>query len=279
VNVNGFIKLGLLAAAGMVGTGIGMNGAADAAVVFQDRFEYQDQAAFDQSWTPYGPTGSPVSGTGANVTLSDSPVKTGAHAAFIPGNSTAATPRSSKTVTATGTAGATNVVSFSFDFYDASAPGAPQRNYVNLQSTNFASGSAQLISLGLSNAFAPTGGGNYYMARILGYNGTGSPFFKLDEGDSSTLRQTGWNNLRVDISDAAFTFYVDGALAKTVQNTLPLRSYESMYLGSGLSNGNVPVSFDNIVLGTNLVAVPEPTSLALIGLAGFGLLSRRRRGV
>lgn len=50
-----------------------------------------------------------------------------------------------------------------------------------------------------------------------------------------------------------------------------------------ISNGSAtPTTFDNIVIGefeadVNSAAIPEPTSLALIGLAGCGLAARRRR--
>ena len=60
---------------------------------------------------------------------------------------------------------------WSFDFYD-SATGNPNRNYANLQddAAPAASPATQLISIGLNNnQAAADSGGNYYMARVLGF--------------------------------------------------------------------------------------------------------------
>jgi hypothetical protein len=117
------------------------------------------------------------------------------------------------------------------------------------------------------------------MARILGGDGgTGSgAFFKLNLGGPATLRSTGWHNLAVDITEASFTFYVDGILAENVPNTATtLRSFDSVRLGSGLTSLN-DAGFDNVKVLLNPEPIPEPSSVALLGVGVFGMLKRRRR--
>ena len=125
-----------------------------------------------------------------------------------------------------------------------------------------------------NNQTIANSGGNFYMARILGYTvpttadpdggpaesvGGAGAFFKLNDTGVG-LRTTGWHNLSVDITNVDFKFYVDGALAETVLNTFTLSSYDKVRLGSGLSAG-ADANFDNVSVQT--ITTPEPSAVAV----------------
>jgi hypothetical protein len=141
-----------------------------------------------------------------------------------------------------------------------------------------------------NNQLSSASGGNYYMARILGYTNptidpdggpnedfTGSGiFFKLNDYGVG-LRSTGWHNLKVTFTDTTYLFYVDNALAETVAYTpATQRSFDSVRIGSGLSS-TAETYFDNVLVTVD--PIPEPSTAFLSILGGFGLAAwmRRRR--
>jgi hypothetical protein len=201
---------------------------------------------------------------------------------------TPVTSRNDRSFTESGNPSALNAISFSFDFYDSNSASAPYREFSSLIDGAGSAG-GQLISMGLNNnQLATDSGGNYYMARILGLTTTavdpdGGPnevaagvgsgvFFKLNDYGVG-LRSTGWHNLAVTITDTTFSFYVDGLLAETVANTVTLRSYDSVRLGSGITSANY-AGFDNVLVEVN--PVPEPGTLAFAAI-GIGALVAGRR--
>jgi hypothetical protein len=229
---------------------------------FADPFEYADQAAFDAVWSPVtgkvnaflvteGPRFNPPDASPLVTPVSPSTTM----AAFLQDGTT----RSEKAIGETGNIAANNVVSYSFDFYDVDATVSPFRHHHNLQDSPAPGGANQLVSMGMNNNQAlANSGGNYYMARILGYapsnpvtqeigagnfytqpgnpggvDPDGGPdelaglgagqYFKLNDFGVG-LRSEGWHNLRVDISldDSGlghnYEFFVDGQLAERVSN-------------------------------------------------------------
>jgi hypothetical protein len=145
--------------------------------------------------------------------------------------------------------------------------------YRNPTTGNFDLGAAQLIGLGMNNnQGGAISGGQFYMGRVLGFNPDttvpadniaepdpdGGPtegvagagiYFKLNDfstgvgtGPGSRPTDThGWHNLKVEIStdDGAtqdYAFYVDNQLAEIVSNSGPLRQYNVIRVGSGLSS-------------------------------------------
>jgi hypothetical protein len=270
-------------------------GSAPAGVILSDNFDgYANQAAFEAVWTPIG-TVAPLSAT-LTTDQSVSP----ANSIRVDGTATSNQQRNRRSFTETGTPSTLTQITFSFDFYDSNGSASPYRQFSNLQDTTAPTATCQLIAMGLNNnQTSANSGGNYYMARILGYvvpttpdpdggpaesvGGSGA-FFKLNDFGVG-LSSTGWHNLKVVIStddglSTDFAFYVDGVLAELVSNVgsaSTLRSYDNIALGSGLSNAGNAAYFDNMFLSVEVV--PEPATWA-VGAVGLGLLllSRRARG-
>jgi hypothetical protein len=237
--------------------------ASAATLVFEDNFDsYPDQPSFEAVWEVLSPA---TSGT-LTADESVSPTKS------INFGTTAQ--RNQAIFEETGESGyleTDTVIRFSLDFFDSNAAAAPYRQFHNLQDSTAATASGQLIALGLNNNLTSSGEeGNFYMARILGFNG--NAFFKLND-DPLLLRTTGWHNLAVEISYDAFHFFVDGSLAETVPHDgITRRSYDVVRLGSGLTSVN-GTNIDNV----KVELVPEPSSLLLLLGAGVAVVGVRRR--
>jgi hypothetical protein len=202
------------------------------------------------------------------------------------------------TLSSSGNLGIGDQLIWSFDFYDSAPTGAPQRNHSNLQDSTAPSGANQLVAMGFNNnQSGANSGGQFYMARILGYTvpttadpdggpnesvGGAGAFFKLNDFGVGA-RSLGWHNLKAILStndglSTDYEFYVDNVLAERVSNigiAAEIRSYDVIRLGSGLSNGTTEVFYDNMQVEYN--AIPEATTFALAGIVGMGLLSVRRR--
>lgn len=245
-----------------------------------DTFDtYTTQAEFEAVWPG-------ISATGPGL-LSNAQSVTAPNSVHIPSEGAAATRRSRDTFDETGTIGVGDKIIWSFDFYDE-APTAIFRNFSNLQDSTAPSATNQLISMGINNnQTLAANGGARYMARILGYTpedvgGASGSYFKLNDFEGTGTRSLGWHNLRVELTtdDGASTdyaFYVDDALAETVDNVgtaASIRSFDNITIGSGISSAN-GAYYDNMRL--QFVPVPEPTAVAFGALAATGLLARRRR--
>jgi hypothetical protein len=268
-----------------------MSNISSAAVLLSDNFDsYADQAAFEAAWTPIG-TLAPISAVLATDQASSTP-----KSIRVDGTATSGQQRNQRSFIESGIVTTTTVISFSFDFYDSNAAAAPFRQFSELRDGG-GIGTGQTIAMGLNNNHTVSdSGGNFYMARIVGYTpptidldggpdeggtlGSGA-FFKLNDF-SNLLRSTGWHNLKVEIStddglSADFEFFVDGILAERVRDVgtaALLRSYDAIRLGSGVSNASNAAWYDNFAVE---VVIPEPSSigLGLIGTLAFAL--RRRR--
>jgi hypothetical protein len=291
------MKIRVCLAAAFVACGLFQ--AAHGALIVNDNFDgYANQAAFEAAWPAIGTTApqSAVLSTAQSVSAPNS--------VQVPGTATNNQYRNQQIFTETstfsssGNLGIGDQLIWSFDYYDSTPAGSPQRNFSNLQDSTAPSSTNQLISMGLNNnQSAANSGGNYYMARILGYDATtgadpnGGPaesvagsgaYFKLNDFGVG-LRSAGWHNLKAVMStddglSTDYAFYVDNQLAELVSNVgtaASIRSYDNIRIGSGLSNGSTEVFFDNMRL--EYVTVPEPAAVVLLGVAAaaFGCLRRR----
>ena len=265
-----------VAAAAILGIAAFTNDAS-AVVLLQDNFDsYADQAAFLAAWPATVGTGN---------TLSNALSLSAPNSINLP----ITAQRNDRSFAESGNPAALNVIRFSIDFFDPNSAAAPYRQVATLID-GAGSSSGQLISLGMNNNQAVgDSGGNFYMARILGYTAVtvdpeGGPneaaggttvansFFKLNDYGVG-FRSTGWHNLAVEITNVEFKFFVDGVLAETVANAATLRSYDSVRLGSGITAAT-SANLDNVAVETN--PVPEPGTLAFGLLGGLVLLRRRR---
>jgi hypothetical protein len=267
-----------------------------AAVLLSENFDsYADQAAFEALWIPNGSV-VPTSASLATDQAS-SPLKS----VRVDGTTTTGLQRNQRSFAETssiGTIADDYLIIFSFDFYDSNAAAAPYRQHSFLQDGAAPTGTGQSIGMGLNNnQLLSSSGGNFYMARILGYTPptidpdggpdetgtlTSGGFFKLNDFANSPLRTTGWNNLKVVIGSddglsADFEFFVNDTLAERVSNVgtaATLRSYDNVRLGSGLSNAGNAAWYDNFAVE---VVIPEPSTIGLCLMGTLALGCRRRR--
>lgn len=267
---------------------------AGAGVILSDNFDnYANQAAFEAAWPAIG-TVAPTS-----AELSNAQSVSASNSIHTPGTATTGQNRNRRTFTESGTLGIGDQLIFSFDFYDSAPAGAPQRNFANLQDTTAPGSANQLVSMGLNNnQTGANSGGQFYMARILGYTvpttadpdggpaesvGGAGAYFKLNDfGVGARGTTAGWHNLKAILSTddgvaTDYAFYVDNVLAEKVSDVGgagTLRSYDNVTLGSGVSNGSTEAFFDNARV--EFVPAPEPASFALLGIAAVTFFRRRR---
>lgn len=253
--------------AGAVTLTASVSGLRGASLLVDNFDSYADTSAFTTAWPVVGSQPTGTISTVQAVSLSQS-VRIEAPTA----GGTPTAQRNQRIFTESGNPAADNLITFSFDFYDSDASINPYRQHANLQDSASPSLYGQLVSMGLNNNLISTAdGGNFYMARVLGHNG--GAYFKLND-PGAPLRSTGWHNLRVEISDLAFNFYVDNILSEVVPQgggAGTLRSYDVVRVGSGVSSAAIAF-YDNVSVTT----IPEPSLLAL-GLAGLTGVLRRRR--
>jgi len=254
-----------------------------AALIVNDNFDsYANQAAYDAAWPSASTVGNGVLSTAQSVSSPNS--------VLIGTTGT----RSGQSFSEIGNPSATSKIVWSFDFFDSAGTSNPYRQSCNLQDTTAPTLTNQLLSLGLNNNLLTTqDGGNYYMARILGYTPTFLPptgttanpaptsgaYFKLNDPGTAPLRTTGWHNLKLEVtaSGAAqdYRFYVDSILSKTVTGVgTTLRSYDNIRIGAGLTSISSS-NYDNMYLETG-VALPEPMALGILGMGSLMMLRRRR---
>jgi hypothetical protein len=249
--------------------------------LLSDNFDsYADQAAFVAAWPRYE-FGSVTSDAQLVQDEADSPP----NSVFNAGTLTNAQQRNMRHFDQLGFSEPTDKIVWSFDFFDSAPAASPSRNHANFHdqisdedvhaapvATN------QLISMGLhNNQTAGNSGGNRYMARILGYtpftttDPEGGPaesvaaagsFFKLNDYPEAPLRSAGWHNLKVEMTlneelRVVYDFFVDNILSETVEMTTgSLRNWDTVVLGSGLSNASTSAYFDNVLVQLNPPEAP-----------------------
>ncbi|HEV2295208.1 MAG TPA: PEP-CTERM sorting domain-containing protein [Tepidisphaeraceae bacterium] len=130
------------------------------------------------------------------------------------------------------------------------------------------SGAGRILGLGVHNSTDDGDGivDTYHLRQALGAGPTDQYL------DLPGTKSVGWHDFRMVITPTEIRASVDGNAERVVSFDSAGIIYSQMRLGgpSGVtSNGGV--NFDDIS-----VAVPEPTSLALLALGAGGLMRRRR---
>src|SRR5947207_1369372 len=153
---------------------VALSSKSSAAVLLSDSFDgYANQAAFEAVWPAIG-TVAPTS-----CVLSTAQSVSAPNSIQVPGNLTTGQYRNRRsfsetsTLASSGNLGIGDQVIWSFDFYDSLPTASPARNSCNLQDGTAPSATNQLVSLGFNNnQTGANSGGQFYMARILGYDPT-----------------------------------------------------------------------------------------------------------
>ncbi len=131
----------------------------------------------------------------------------------------------------------------------------------------------QLIALGFTSSGVDTTRINQRV--VAGYTGTQWGNLTDTYATRATIADPNndWTKLAMVLYHDKVEFYVNDNLDTTQTKAAGL-AFDSIVIGSGLSSAGADVWFDNLT-----VIVPEPSSLALSLLGGFGLLAmfRRRR--
>ncbi len=155
-------------------------------------------------------------------------------------------------------------------------------------------GAGNTLNLSSSSiSFDATAYADSTFSQVIAYSvwaNTGDGWTMLDAIDSVTGDATGASSTSVMYEDAAKTTSITGwALTSNVLDTSKMMSFDISSLGdanqsvefavaiSGTrdNHGNWGASIDNLAL-TDFAPIPEPSSSALLGLAGMALLFRRK---
>lgn len=225
---------------------------AQAAVIINDDFEsYADTAAMQAVWN--------ATGTGTLDTVAGNP----GQSILVPGGA-----QNQQTI-ATLHATPANPIVYTVDIYD-DGTSANKRITAGLRSSSV----VNLFEMGMYNAPA------HYAVRAVLPGPSWVAFSNMvdDLGDPLTNAPVvGWHRYQLVLDGSTATFTIDLNIDGNINGTEVLAAawnpagIDTVRLGIGLSSAGGGANMDNV----RLEQIPEPASLALMGLGGLAMFRRR----
>ncbi len=239
------------------------------AVLMKDDFDdYADQAAFNAAWPVVGDTTEPD-----RITLSTMAAASCPKSALEPGSSGGSVPyraQVARTITGAQQAGgyqATDEEPLVMTVWVLHSAGSQNRNWIALMGWGgheYGSGSLRTwLRIGMYNS-PPANTGIYQGGVNIGW--TGDFPINLDQGpngagtDPATRRPGEWVKFRIRVKTTTVEFLVDDVLYKIWTRPNSTDTFDSIRIGSGVTNTNNPMWYDNLSISIG-DADPYPNAL------------------